>query len=59
VLALQEAVVDDGYDQVLDLLGDGYTVVHQRQGLIGDGRHHGASWPAAGRSARSMRSAST
>jgi endonuclease/exonuclease/phosphatase family metal-dependent hydrolase len=49
VLALQEAVADDGYDQVTDLLGEGWHVVHQRRGLIGDGRHHGASvasrWP--------------
>jgi endonuclease/exonuclease/phosphatase family metal-dependent hydrolase len=49
LLALQEAVVDDAYDQVADLLGDGWHVAHQRQGLVGDGRHHGASvasrWP--------------
>ena len=38
VLALQEAIVDDGYE-----------VVHQSRGLVGDGTHHGASvatrWP--------------
>ena len=49
VLMLQEAVVDVAYDQAADLLGDGYHVVHQTVGLIGDGRHHGASvasrWP--------------
>jgi endonuclease/exonuclease/phosphatase family metal-dependent hydrolase len=49
VLMLQEAVVDGAYDQVADLLGDGFQVVHQRVGLVGDGRHHGASvasrWP--------------
>jgi endonuclease/exonuclease/phosphatase family metal-dependent hydrolase len=49
VLMLQEAVVDDTYDQANDLLGDGYQIVHQRVGLVGDGRHRGASvasrWP--------------
>ena len=49
VLALQEAVVDEGYDEARDLLGPGYEVVHQTVGLVGDGRHHGASvasrWP--------------
>jgi endonuclease/exonuclease/phosphatase family metal-dependent hydrolase len=33
---LQETVVQDGYDQVVDLLGDGYQVVHQ-QGRTPDG----------------------
>src|SRR4051794_40007400 len=32
-----------------ELLGAGYEVVHQQQGLVGDGTHHGASvasrWP--------------
>lgn len=49
LVALQEAVVDDGYDQAADVLGDGYHVVHQASGVIGDGTHHGASiatrWP--------------
>lgn len=49
VLALQEAVVDGGYDMARELLGDGYEIVHQQQGLVGDGTHHGASvasrWP--------------
>jgi endonuclease/exonuclease/phosphatase family metal-dependent hydrolase len=49
VLALQEAIVDDGYDMARELLGDGYQVVHQSRGLVGDGTHHGASaatrWP--------------
>src|SRR5215204_7036595 len=49
VLMLQEAVVDDTYDQAVDLLGDGYHIVHQRVGLVADSRHHGASiasrWP--------------
>jgi endonuclease/exonuclease/phosphatase family metal-dependent hydrolase len=43
LLALQEAVVDDGYDQVAELLGPEYTVVHQTVGLVGDGTHHGAA----------------
>lgn len=33
---LQETVVHEGYDQVVDLLGDGYQVVHQ-QGRTPDG----------------------
>ena len=49
VLALQEALVDDGYDQALDVLGPDWFVAHQTVGLIGDGTHHGASvasrWP--------------
>ena len=49
VLALQECVVEDGYDQARDLLGEGWHVVHQTRGLVGDGRHRGASvasrWP--------------
>jgi endonuclease/exonuclease/phosphatase family metal-dependent hydrolase len=49
VLALQEAIVDGGYDMARDVLGDGYEIAHQRQGLIGDGTHRGASvasrWP--------------
>jgi endonuclease/exonuclease/phosphatase family metal-dependent hydrolase len=49
VLLLQEAIVEVGYDQVVDLLGPDYGVVHQTVGLVGDGRHHGASlasrWP--------------
>jgi endonuclease/exonuclease/phosphatase family metal-dependent hydrolase len=49
VLALQEAIADDTYDQAVELLGGDYHVVHQTMGLLGDGRHHGASvasrWP--------------
>jgi endonuclease/exonuclease/phosphatase family metal-dependent hydrolase len=49
VVALQEAIVHDGYDQAADLLGPGYHLAHQTRGLLGDGRHHGASvasrWP--------------
>src|SRR5215211_1759603 len=48
-LALQEAVVGDGYDSARELLGDGYEIVHQRTGLVGDGTHRGSSvavrWP--------------
>ncbi|MGY1603737.1 endonuclease/exonuclease/phosphatase family protein [Geodermatophilus sp. SYSU D00815] len=43
VLALQEAVVDDDGDTARELLGDGYHLVHQRQGLVGDGSHRGSS----------------
>src|SRR4051794_41740868 len=32
-----------------ELLGAGYEIVHQQQGLVGDGTHHGSSvasrWP--------------
>jgi endonuclease/exonuclease/phosphatase family metal-dependent hydrolase len=49
VLALQEAVVDDDNDQAAELLGPGYQLAHQTRGLVGDGRHRGASvasrWP--------------
>jgi endonuclease/exonuclease/phosphatase family metal-dependent hydrolase len=49
LVTFQEAIVDGGYDQVVDLIGPGYDVVHQKTGLVGDGRHHGVSiasrWP--------------
>jgi endonuclease/exonuclease/phosphatase family metal-dependent hydrolase len=49
VVTLQEAIVDGTDDQAVELLGPDYAVVHQQRGLIGDGRHHGASvasrWP--------------
>jgi endonuclease/exonuclease/phosphatase family metal-dependent hydrolase len=49
VLALQEAIVDGGYDMARELLGEGYEMVHQQQGLVGDGTHRGSSvasrWP--------------
>jgi endonuclease/exonuclease/phosphatase family metal-dependent hydrolase len=49
LVTFQEAIVDPGYDQVVDLLGPGFHVVHQKTGLIGDGAHHGVSvasrWP--------------
>jgi endonuclease/exonuclease/phosphatase family metal-dependent hydrolase len=48
LIAFQEAIVGDGYDQVKDILGTGYHVAHQSVGLVGDG-NHGASiasrWP--------------
>ncbi len=48
LIAFQEAIVDDGYDQVKDILGSGYHVAHQAVGLVGD-TNHGASiasrWP--------------
>jgi endonuclease/exonuclease/phosphatase family metal-dependent hydrolase len=49
VLALQEAVVDDTADQAAELLGPEYHLAHQTRGVVGDGRHRGASvasrWP--------------
>ncbi|MGY1618022.1 endonuclease/exonuclease/phosphatase family protein [Geodermatophilus sp. SYSU D00691] len=49
VLTLQEAVVDEDGDTARELLGDGYHLAHQRQGLVGDGSHRGSSvasrWP--------------
>lgn len=49
VLALQEAVVDGSDDTARELLGEGYEIVHQQQGLVDDGTHRGASvasrWP--------------
>jgi endonuclease/exonuclease/phosphatase family metal-dependent hydrolase len=48
VVAFQEAIVGDGHDQVKDVLGTSYHVVHQPQALVDDG-NHGASiasrWP--------------
>jgi endonuclease/exonuclease/phosphatase family metal-dependent hydrolase len=48
LVAFQEAITSDGYDQVVDVLGPDFHVVHQRTGLLGDG-NHGASiasrWP--------------
>src|SRR5215211_235577 len=37
VIAFQEAITIDGYDQVADILGSDYGIVHQSVGLIGDG----------------------
>ena len=42
LIAFQEAIVGDGYDQVKDVLGPSYHVAHQTVGLVGDG-NHGAS----------------
>lgn len=48
LIAFQEVVADDDYDQVRELLGADVHVAHQTVGLIGDG-NHGASiasrWP--------------
>jgi endonuclease/exonuclease/phosphatase family metal-dependent hydrolase len=48
LVAFQEAIVGEGYDQVADLLDPSYHVAHQGVGLLGDG-NHGASiasrWP--------------
>ena len=49
LVAFQEPIKTDDYDQVLDLLGSGFHVVHHNAGLVGDGDHNGASiasrWP--------------
>jgi hypothetical protein len=37
LVAFQEAVVGDGYDQVADILGPGYHVVHQTDREAGRG----------------------
>ncbi|HVI35669.1 MAG TPA: hypothetical protein VM684_05530, partial [Gaiellales bacterium] len=37
LIIAQEAIVEDGYDQLADLLGAEYAVVHQTLGLVGDG----------------------
>jgi len=42
LVAFQEAITGEGYDQVVDVLGPGYHVSHQGVGLLGDG-NHGAS----------------
>lgn len=48
IVAFQEAITSEGYDQVVDLVGPDFHVVHQTVGLLGDG-NHGASiasrWP--------------
>lgn len=48
LVAFQEAIVADGYDQVADLLGPDFHVVHQSVGLKGDGNHAASiasRWP--------------
>ncbi|MFG1945526.1 endonuclease/exonuclease/phosphatase family protein [Nonomuraea sp. NPDC048826] len=54
LVAFQESVVHEGYDQVADLLGDGYHVVHQSHGEPDGTRASIASrWPlGAARQAR-------
>lgn len=47
LIALQETIVADGYDQVADLLGDGYHVIHQSQRADdGTGCSIASRWPA-------------
>ncbi|AQZ60425.1 hypothetical protein BKM31_01855 [[Actinomadura] parvosata subsp. kistnae] len=49
LVALQESVVTDDYDQVIDLLGPGYHVVHQKGGEADGTRASIASrWPLRG-----------
>ncbi len=43
LVAFQEPIKTDGYDQVIDLVGPGFHVVHHNAGLVGDGDYHGAS----------------
>jgi len=49
LVALQEPIKTDDYDQVIDLLGPDFHVVHHNAGLVSDGEHNGASiasrWP--------------
>ena len=46
LVALQETVVTDDYDQVVDVLGDGYHVVHQqRREPNGTGMSLASRWP--------------
>src|SRR3954464_14196939 len=46
IVALQEAVVRDGYDQVVDVLGRDYYVAHQSlHGDDGSGNSIASRWP--------------
>lgn len=48
LVAFQETIVNDEYDQVVDLLGPEYHVAHQAQGLFGDSNHAvsiASRWP--------------
>jgi endonuclease/exonuclease/phosphatase family metal-dependent hydrolase len=46
LVAFQESVVQDGYDQVADLLGPGYTIAHQPgRGPDGSGASLASRWP--------------
>jgi len=48
IVAFQEAIVTEDDDQVIDIVGNDYHVIHQSRGLLGD-ENHGASvakrWP--------------
>ncbi len=49
LVALQEPIKTEDYDQVVDLLGTEFHVVHHNEGMVSDGDHNGASiasrWP--------------
>ena len=49
LVAFQEPIKTDSYDQVFDLVGQDFHVVHHNAGLVRDADHHGASiasrWP--------------
>jgi endonuclease/exonuclease/phosphatase family metal-dependent hydrolase len=51
LVAFQEVVRTDDYDQVADLLGPGYAVAHEAVGLVPNAPHSGVSiasrWPIA------------
>jgi endonuclease/exonuclease/phosphatase family metal-dependent hydrolase len=49
LVTFQEAIVVDGYDQVVDLLGDGYRVAHQTgREDDGSGASIASRWPLTG-----------
>jgi endonuclease/exonuclease/phosphatase family metal-dependent hydrolase len=46
IIALQEVITSDGYDQARDILGEGYDVVHQAQGKVDEaGIAIASRWP--------------
>jgi endonuclease/exonuclease/phosphatase family metal-dependent hydrolase len=49
LVALQEPIKTEDYDQVVDLLGPEFYVAHHNPGMVDHGEHHGASiasrWP--------------
>lgn len=45
LVAFQEAVMVDEYDQVSDLLGPDYHIARQTVGLVGDGIAIASRWP--------------
>jgi endonuclease/exonuclease/phosphatase family metal-dependent hydrolase len=48
LVTLQETIVADGYDQVADVLGDGYQIVHQQaREPDGQGISTASRWPVA------------